>query len=255
MNKVYFVGAGPGDPKLITVRGKELVETADLILYAGSLVPKEMLVWAKPEAVLQDTSGMTLEEIIDSIKKGWERNKLVVRLHTGEPSLYGATYEQFNALDELNIPYEVVPGVTAAFLCASRLKKELTVPEKTQTVIFTRVKGRTPVPENEDLEVLSKIGASMAIYLSVSKISEVAKTLSQHYGPEAPIVVGYRLGWPGEIVIEGTVKDIAEKVRKAGISKHAIILVGPCLEKESVSSIRSRLYSKDFSHGYRKSGS
>ncbi len=249
--KVYFVGAGPGDPELITLKGKRLLEEADVVIYAGSLVPQKMLLWCKEEAILIDSSSMTLEEIISSIKTNWEGQRLVVRLHTGDPSLYGAINEQLRELDTLNIPYEIVPGVTAAFLCAARIKREFTVPEATQTLIITRAKGRTPVPETESIKRLSSIGASMAIYLSINDIDNIASKLSDAYGIDARIVVGYRLGWPDEKIIEGTLRDIAQKVKNAGITRHAVIIIGPSLCNLSQIKGSSRLYSKDFSHGYR----
>lgn len=248
--KVYFVGAGPGDPGLITVRGRELLEQADVVLYAGSLVPKEMLCWCKEGALTLDTSSMTLEEIVHEIKSAWQKGELVVRLHTGDPSLYGATQEQFRELEALGIPFEVIPGVTAAFLGAARLRREFTIPERTQTLIFTRIKGRTPVPEREELSRIGGLRASLVIYLSIARIEEVVDALLPHYGPDAPVVVGYRLGLCGERILEATLSQIGELVRREGITRHAIIMVGPFLEKNA--SKRSRLYSEGFSHGYRK---
>jgi len=250
---VWFVGAGPGDPRLITLKGKELLETADCILYAGSLVQKEILSWAPPGCRLVNTASMTLEAIVEEMAQGWDKGLKVVRLHTGDPCLFGATMEQFRMLEERSIPFEVVPGVSAAFLCAAAMKRELTVPERTQTVIFTRARGRTPVPQTEDLERLSKIGATMAIYLSISRIDEVAKTLALSYGKDAPVVVGYRLSCPGERLIRGTLSDIASKVKAEGIERYAIIMVGPFLEDPSgKDATRSRLYDPGFWHGFRK---
>ncbi len=249
-HKVYFVGAGPGDPELITVKGRGLLERADVVLYAGSLVPAEMLRWCRDGVEAVDTSSMTLEEIVRDIESGWRSGRLVVRLHTGDPSLYGAIQEQFRELDKLGIPYEVVPGVTAAFLGAARLGREFTLPERTQTLIFTRIKGRTPVPEREDLSRIAALGASMVIYLSIARIDQVVEALLPHYGKEAPVAVGYRLGLPGERIIEATLGEISKVVKQEGISRHAIIMVGPFLERDATN--KSRLYSSDFSHGYRK---
>ena len=246
---VYFVGAGPGDPELITVKGRSLLERADRVLYAGSLVPKDLLKWCRSHALKQNTASMTLEEIIAHMVDGWKKGELVVRLHTGDPSLYGAVQEQFRELDQRGIPYEVIPGVTAAFLGAARLKREFTIASKTQTLILTRVKNRTPVPDAEDLDRLAGIGSSMVIYLSIKQIEQVAHTLARHYGKEAPVAIGYRLGMEGEKVIIASLEEIASKVRLHGIERHAIIMVGPFLK--DVSFVRSRLYSPDFTHGFR----
>ncbi len=246
---VYFVGAGPGAPDLITVRGKRLVDTADLIIYAGSLV--NPAVFSHSKAKILDSSGMDLEQIIDAMANGYRQGQLVVRLHTGDPSLFGATMEQMRRLDMLNIPYEVVPGVSSASASAASLKKELTCPGISQTVIFTRRAGRTPVPPGQDIPSLASHQATMCIFLSVSVIDELAGELVQGGYPEStPAAVIERASWPEERVITGTLGDIGPKVRKAGIKRTAMILVGGALSpgKEARDS---RLYDPAFSHGYR----
>jgi precorrin-4/cobalt-precorrin-4 C11-methyltransferase len=250
-SKVHFIGAGPGDPELITVKGRRLIEAADVIIYAGSLVNPD--VFAGTGADIHDSSGKTLEEIIDLIKLSYDNNRIVVRLHTGDTSFYSAISEQIERLRTLDIPYEVVPGVSSAVAGAAVLGQELTIPEISQTVIFTRVEGRTPVPEKEKLSELARIGASMVIFLSVSMIEKVRTQLLQGYPENTPVIVVERVSWPDERVIRGTLKDIAVKVKDAGIKKTALIYVGESLRaSESQIKKESRLYHKDFKHGYRQ---
>lgn len=246
---VYFIGAGPGDVDLITVKGRDILSKADVVIYAGSLVSKEHLKFCKEDVEVHNSASMTLEEVIEVMKKAYSRNKDVVRLHTGDPAIYGAIKEQMDELDRLNIPFEVVPGVSSFTAAASVIKKEFTLPNVTQTVILTRAEGRTPVPKTEDLENLAKIGASMAIFLSVSMIDKVVEKLRKGYGRNVPIAVVERATWEGERAIIGTLDDIAEKVKEANIVKCAQILVGDFIDCEYEKSL---LYDKSFTHMFRQ---
>lgn len=246
---VYFIGAGPGAVDLITVRGRDILEKADVVIYAGSLVSKEHLKFCKKDAKFYNSASMTLDDVMNIIKKE-ENEKIIVRLHTGDPSIYGAIREQMVELDKENINYEVVPGVSSFTAAASSIKKEFTLPSVTQTVILTRVEGRTPVPETEDLEVLASIGASMAIFLSISMIDKVVEKLRKGYKKNVPIAVVERATWNDERVIIGNLDDIVEKVKEKNITKCAQILVGDFIDSEFEKSL---LYDKNFSHMFRNS--
>ena len=252
--KVFFVGAGPGDAELITVKGARLLKAADVVLFAGSLVDRELVRTYAPDATVYDSAGMTLEETTSILANAVADGKNVVRLHTGDPSIYGAIQEQMEELDRLGIGYEVVPGVTSAFAAAASLKQELTLPKVSQTVIITRLAGRTPVPERERLAGIAKIGATLVIYLSVAMIEEVvAELLQGAYSPETPAAVVARASWPDEQVVEGRLADIAGRVRQAEIGKQAVIIVGDVLRvrREGLAAV-SKLYDKGFSHEFRK---
>jgi precorrin-4/cobalt-precorrin-4 C11-methyltransferase len=254
LSKVYFIGAGPGDPELITVKGGRLLREAEVIIYAGSLVDRRLVQEYCANAEVYDSSSMTLEETMSVMAEAILAGKKVARLHTGDPSIYGAIQEQMAELNLLGIDYEVVPGVTSAFAAAATLKQELTLPEVSQTVVFTRVEGRTPVPERESLAEIAKIGATMGIYLSVSMIDRVVEDLLQGaYTPETSVAVVHRASWPDERIIEGTLANIAGLVKDADIGGQAIIIVGDVLKarKEGLKA-KSRLYDKEFSHGGRK---
>ncbi len=254
MNKVHFVGAGPGDPELITVKGARLLREADVIIYAGSLVDRRLVQEYGPNADVYDSSSMTLEETTSIIAEAVLAGKSVARLHTGDPSIYGAIQEQMAELDRLGIDYGVVPGVTSAFAAAAALRQELTLPEVSQTVVFTRLEGRTPVPERESLGKIAKIGATLVIYLSVSMIERVAEELLRGaYTAETPAAVVCRASWPDERIVEGTLADIVDLVKRAGIDRQALILVGDVLKarKEGLKA-KSLLYDRGFSHEYRK---
>lgn len=246
---VYFIGAGPGDADLITVKGRDTLSKADVVIYAGSLVSKEHMKYCKPGCEIYNSASMTLEEVIDVMEKAKKENKMVVRLHTGDPAIYGAIKEQMDELDKLNIEYEVIPGVSSFTAAASVIKKEFTLPSVTQTVILTRVEGRTPVPETEDLEKLASIGASMAIFLSISMIDKVVAKLRKGYGRNVNIAVVERATWEDERAIIGTLDDIAEKVKEAGITKCAQILVGDFINCDYDKSL---LYDKSFTHMFRE---
>jgi precorrin-4/cobalt-precorrin-4 C11-methyltransferase len=253
LHPILFVGAGPGDPELITVKGRKALEAADIVIYAGSLVPEALLAWSRPGTPALNSASMHLDEIVAAMEKAHRAGGKVVRLHTGDPSLYGAIYEQMAELRKRGIPCRVIPGVTAAFAAAAALGIEFTLPELAQTLILTRMAGRTPVPENESLAGLAAHRTSMAIYLSLGRVEEVAKTLGEAYGENAPCAVVYRASQPDERVILTRLKDLPERVRAEGITRQAVILVGRVLEVESQNlELRSKLYAKDFVHGFRK---
>lgn len=246
---VLFVGAGPGDPELITVKGQRALAEADLVVYTGSLVPEALLRWTRPAARRVTSADLHLEQVIAELSGGYHAGLRVVRLHTGDPSLYGAVAEQMAELRRRAIPYAVVPGVTAAFAAAAALGIEFTLPEVSQTLILTRMAGRTPVPEAERLEALATHGASMAIYLSVGQAAAMAEALGRAYGPDAPCAVVCRASHPEEKVIRTRLSDLAERVRAEGITRQAVVLVGRALDQDEPT--RSKLYDKEFSHGYR----
>lgn len=251
MSKVYFIGAGPGDPELITVKGRKLLDSADVVIYAGSLVNPELLKGIRADVV--DSSRLTLDEISGLIKSSISKNKVVVRLHTGDTSFYSAISEQIERLRDLNIGYEVIPGVSSAMAGAAILGQELTIPEISQTVIFTRMEGRTPVPETERLSELSKHKATMVVFLSAGMVEKVRDELLQGYSEDTPIVVIEKASWPGQKIVKGKLKDIVPLVKDAGIKKTALIYVGESLRASEKSlGKESRLYHKDFKHGYRK---
>jgi precorrin-4/cobalt-precorrin-4 C11-methyltransferase len=252
---VIFIGAGPGDPELITVKGQKALAGADLVLYAGSLVSLAVLGWANPGAELVDTAKLDLAEICARIIAGHRDGRRVVRVHSGDPSLYGAIQEQLEVLERENIPCRVIPGVTAAFAAAAALAQELTLPEVTQTVILTRAAGRTPVPEREALHDLARHGATLVIYLSIKLIDAVVAELTPAYGPETPVVVAYRVSWPDQRLIRGTLSTIAGLVKDSGIGRQALIMVGPALgARDGELQARSKLYDAGFTHGFRAGG-
>ncbi|MDZ7596706.1 MAG: precorrin-4 C(11)-methyltransferase [Desulfobacterales bacterium] len=252
---IIFCGAGPGDPELITVKGMKVLAEADLVLYAGSLVPEAVLNWAPEAAQRISSADMDLDRIVACMAEAHHKGLRMVRLHTGDPSLYGAIREQMAALRERNIPYEVIPGVSAAFAAAAALGIEYTVPERTQTLILTRVAGRTPVPESENLSALARHGASMAIYLSMAQVDEVGRVLSAAYGPGARCAVACRVSHPEEKIVFTRADELARTAWDLGIDRLAVILVGPALEDPAaLNALQSKLYDKDFTHGYRPKG-
>ena len=250
---VIFAGAGPGDPDLITVKAKSALETADLIIYAGSLVPKSVLCWKGESTQTQSSADMNLEQIAQAISACHKKGGRVVRLHTGDPSLYGAIFEQMRELDKLDIPYEVIPGVTAAFAASARMNMEYTLPEITQTLILTRISGRTPVPETEALERLAAHQASMAIYLSIAHIKKVQKILETHYGQDSLCAIAYKVSHPEEKIFYTLTNNLAETCKTKNITRHALIIVGKAVEASQSKSdvLKSKLYDATFSHGYR----
>ncbi|MDD3308194.1 MAG: precorrin-4 C(11)-methyltransferase [Acetobacterium sp.] len=249
MNTVYMVGAGPGDPELITVKGQRIVNEADIIIYAGSLVNKAIIAGHKADAEIFNSASMTLDDVIAVIKRGTEEGKKIARVHTGDPSIYGAIREQMDRLDELGIPFDVIPGVSSFVASAAALKKEFTLPDVSQTVILTRLEGRTPVPEKEKLEDLASHQASMCIFLSVQMIDDVVKRLMKHYAPTTPIAIIQRATWEDQKIVMGTLETIAQKVKDEDITKTAQILVGDFLGDEYS---LSKLYDPSFTHEYRQ---
>lgn len=246
---INFVGAGPGDIDLITIKGRQLLEEADVVIYAGSLVSKEHLKFCKKSCKFYNSASMTLEEVIQEMEYASDKNLNLVRLHTGDPTIYGAIREQIDILEEKNIDYKVIPGVSSFTTACASIKKEFTLPGVSQTIILTRIKGRTPVPEDEDLSALAKHKASMAIFLSVQSIGKVVEKLREGYGREnVPVAVVYKASWEDEKIIFGTLKDIEAKVKGVNITKTAQILVGDFIEGEYE---RSKLYDPNFTHEYR----
>ena len=247
---IHIIGAGPGDPELITIKGRRAIDEADVIVYAGSLVNPDVLIGAKPSAVIYDSAKMDLDEVIDVMSRAEKNGLKVVRVHTGDPSIYGAIREQMDRLDSLGIEFDVIPGVSSFLATAAVLKKEYTLPDVTQTVILTRMEGRTPVPPKERLIELAKHNSTMIIFLSVGFMDELCSTLIEGgYTPDTPVAVVYKATWPDQKIVTGTLTDIALKVKDAGIEKTALTVVGRFLGGEYS---LSKLYDKHFTTGYRK---
>ena len=248
---VHFVGAGSGAVDLITVRGKKLLEKADVIIYAGSLVNPELLDYAKEDCTILNSATMTLDEVIDVMKKADEENKDIVRLHTGEPSIYGAVREQMDELDKLGIAYDSCPGVSACFGAASILNLEYTLPEVSQSLIITRMEGRTSVPEIESIESFAAHQASMAIYLSTGMLDELGRRLIKGgYREDTPAALIYKATWPDEKAFVCTVATLAKTAQENNITKTAIVLVGDVIAHQNYE--KSRLYAPDFETEFRK---
>ena len=244
---VHFIGAGPGAPDLITVRGLNLIRNSPVVLYAGSLVPPEVVAEAPAGARVIDTAPLHLDEIIAEIETAHKAGQGVARVHSGDPALYGAVAEQMRRLDALAIPYDVTPGVSAYAAAAAALKRELTLPNVSQTVILTRTAVRSSdMPAGEDLAALGRAGATLAIHLSVNNLAKVVRDLTPHYGTDCPVVVAYRVSWPDEMILRGTLADIRDTVKAAGITRTALILVGRVLAEDGFDD--SRLYAADHHH-------
>ena len=244
---VHFIGAGPGAPDLITLRGLRLIERCPICLYAGSLVPREILTAAPAGARVIDTAPLTLDEIMAHLIEAHEQGLDVARLHSGDPSLYGAIAEQMRRLQPLGIPFDVIPGVPSFAAAVAALGRELTLPEITQTVILTRTATRSSaMPENEALERLGALGATLAIHLSIANLARVVRALIPFYGAGCPAAVAYRVSWPDERLIRGTLGDIRDQVKEARITRTALVLVGRALGDEPAAE--SRLYAADHHH-------
>ena len=244
---VHFIGAGPGAPDLITLRGRDLIASAPLVLYAGSLVPTEVLGWAAPEARVLDTAPMTLDQIIEEMQRADAAGEDVARVHSGDPSLYGAIAEQIRRLAALGIAYDITPGVPAYAAAAATLGCELTLPEVSQTVILTRTAMKaSAMPAGEELAALGRSGATLAIHLSIRNLRKVVEDLVPSYGEDCPVAVVYRASWPDEQVIRGSLADIRDKVRAAKITRTALILVGPVLGEAEFRD--SKLYDPEHVH-------
>ena len=249
---VHFIGAGPGAADLLTLRGKRLIEEADLVLYAGSLVPEEILGFAKPGARVVDSAPLTLDEILAEMQAAQGAGQAVARVHSGDPSLYGAIAEQIRRLEALGIPYDITPGVPAYAAAAAALGKELTLPGISQTVILTRTAMKaSAMPEGEELAELGRSGATLAIHLSVRNLRQVVADLTPHYGADCPVAVVYRASWPDEQVILGSLAEIRDKVRAAKITRTALILVSRVLAEDGFAD--SKLYDPDHVHVCRHS--
>ncbi|WP_374377938.1 precorrin-4 C(11)-methyltransferase [Dongia sp.] len=250
MAMVHFIGAGPGDPDLITVKGRRLIEAAPVVLYAGSLVPRALVECVRPDARVIDTAPLHLDEIVAEMAAAIARGEDVARVHSGDPSIYGATGEQMRRLDELGIPYAVVPGVPAFAAAAALLKSELTLPGVSQSIILTRVQGASsPMPPGEDLSTLGKAGATMALHLSVKSIAKVVAELTPHYGADCPVIVVYRASWPDEAVVRGSLGDIEAQLQGTDIARTALIFVGRVFGAAQFKD--SQLYSAAHQHLYR----
>lgn len=246
---VHFVGAGPGAPDLLTLRGAALIARCPVVIFAGSLVPRAVVAHARADARVLDSAGMTLDEILAEMREAHGRGEDVARVHTGDPLLFGSTAEQMRRLDALGIPYEVVPGVSSFSAAAAALRRELTVPGVSQTVILARAAGRTPVPDGQDLASLASHRATLALFLSAQHLDEAVAALAPAYGPDCPAAIVHRASWPDERVIRGRLGDLAALARAEGVAATAMVLVGPALGAEGFPD--SRLYAPEFGHGFR----
>jgi precorrin-4/cobalt-precorrin-4 C11-methyltransferase len=246
--KVYFIGAGPGDPELLTVKASRLINEAQCIIYAGSLVPDAITSLFPPGVEKHDSAGMTLEQTSAVIKCAADRDTDILRIHSGDPSIYGAINEQMSILDSLGIEYEVIPGISSFQAAAAALKTELTAPEISQTIVLTRTSGRTPLPPNQELEKLAATKATLCIFLSILKTDEIVDTLMPYYGKDCPAAVVFHASRSDQLVIRCPLSDLPEKTRQAGIKKTALIIVGHALGRGVTVS---NLYDKAFSHGCR----
>ena len=246
---LYFIGAGAGDPELLTIKGKRIIDSSDVIIYTGSLVNKDLFNDIKKSAEIINSAYLNLDEVLKIIFESNENGLSIARVHTGDPSMYGAIREQMVALDMAGIEYEVIPGVSSVFAGAAALKREFTLPGITQTLILTRMAGRTPVPESESIENLAKIQASMAIFLSIASIDELTKKLMTSYSEDTPAAVVYKASWEDQKIIISTLKNIAKEVKEADINKTALVYVGRFLADEFE---LSKLYDKNFSHEFRE---
>jgi len=245
---IYFIGAGPGAADLITVRGAKLLEQADVIIYAGSLVNPALLDYAKAGCKIYDSAKMTLEEVIEVMKEN--KGSEIVRLHTGDPCIYGAIREQMDILDKLGMEYESVPGVSSFIGAAAALNAEFTLPNVSQTVILTRMAGRTPVPEKEEISRLAAHGATMVVFLTSTMLNELTERLIEGgYAPDSPAAIVYKATWPDQKVVRTTVENIGKAAEENGINKMALIMVGGFLGSEYE---RSKLYDPTFTHLFRE---
>lgn len=255
MRRLYIVGAGPGDPELITVKGLKLLKEADVILYTDSLVNDELVAAAKPDAEVLQSSGMALEEMAALMIERINQGKKVVRLHTGDPSVYGAIMEQIVILKEAGIETEIIPGVSSVFAAAAAVGAELTIPDLTQTLILTRAEGRTPVPEREKLRDLASHHCTLALFLSATLSKKVVRELTEAgWSMDTPVAVVQRASWPDQRIVHTTLQHLDEQMGKLGIRSHAMILAGWALDPQihERGGYRSKLYDKTFTHGYRK---
>lgn len=249
--KVIFIGGGPGDPELLTLKAYNIIKKADVIIYAGSLVNRDVLNSARDDCLIRNSASMNLDEILELMETSVAEDKLVARVHTGDPAIYGAIGEQIEGLKSKNIDFDIIPGVSSFFAAAAALETELTLPEVSQTVIITRPEGRTPKPSKEAISKLAEHQATMCIFLGVHMIEDVVNDLLTHYTLETPVAVVQKASWPDEKIVRGTLDNIASKVAESDIKKTAMIVVGDVLGTENITP--SKLYDKKFTHEYRKS--
>ena len=257
MSKVYFIGAGPGDKELITLKAVKIIEQADVIIYAGSLVNNEILDYAKNDQIaIYNSAYMTLDDTHKAIVEAVTQNKIVARIHTGDPSIYGAIFEQMVLLEKAGIDYEIIPGVSSAFAAAAAIKCEYTLPEVSQTVIFTRAEGRTPVPEKEKLENIAKIGSTLVIFLSIQLAEHVKNALLKGaYSPDTPVIIAKRISWQDEEIVKTDIEHMVETIKEKGFTKTALILIGEVfrnIHRDFDKLKKSKLYDKYFKTAYRK---
>lgn len=248
---VYIVGAGPGDPDLLTMKAYKLLSQADVILFADSLVPHQILQMVRSDAEVVRTANKTLEEILPLMEERVRSGKSVVRLHSGDPSLYGAVHEQMQALASAEIPFEVIPGISAFQAAAAKLKVELTVPGLVQTIILTRISGRTQVPETEELASLAAHKASLCLYLSARHVRESQAKLMEHYAADTPVAICFRLGWPDEQIWVVPLHQMAEVTEREDLIRTTMYVISPALEAKEQSQRRSRLYNPEHDHLFR----
>lgn len=248
--KVFFIGAGPGDPELLTIKAEKIIRAAGIIIYAGSLVSKRILAFARKDARIYNSAHMTFEEVTGIMMGAKSTDTIIARLHTGDPSLYGSIGEQLQWCRKQGIPTQVIPGVSSFCAAAASLKQELTLPGISQSVIITRISGRTTVPEREALRTLSQATATLVLFLSVGEIEKVTQQLMHGYAKDTPVAVVYKASWPDQKIIRGTLRTIAAKIKKQKIHKHALIFVGNVLKNHGFE--KSMLYDKTFSHEHRK---
>lgn len=252
MNKVqvYFVGAGPGDPDLITVKGRRLLSEADVVIYAGSLVNPALLAATREACEIHNSASMTLQEVIEVMQKAVAAEKMVVRLHTGDPSIYGAIQEQIDCLNQLGIRWEVIPGVSSFLASAAALGQEYTLPGISQTVIITRMEGRTPVPDREKIRSLAEHQATMCIFLSVHMFADLVRDLMEGgYPADTPVAVVEKASWPDQRIFRGTLTTIADQLAAAGVNRTAMVIIGKVLDGDYE---KSRLYAPEFTHMFRE---
>lgn len=254
---VAFIGAGPGDPELITIKGLNSIKKANIVIYAGSLVNPEILQYASPGTPVYNSAGMDYKEICKIYAENRNKEGIIARIHTGDPSVYGAIQEQIDFCRKENIPWEVIPGVSSFQAAAAALGQELTLPGVSQTVVLSRISGRTPVPEKESLEKLAVSQPSLILFLSISQIENICAVLAPIYGENTVCAVVYRASWPDEQIIMGTLEDMAVRVEEAGITRQALIMIGEVFraQKEPFFYEFSKLYDPEFTHGWREGSS
>ena len=259
--KVYIIGGGPGDPELLTLKAKRIIESADVIIYADSLVHPSVVDFAKPGAQVHGSKELDLDRIMELTLDAVSEGKTVARVQSGDPAIYGAVLEQMRILEREQVDYEIIPGVSSGFAAAAALKTELTVPERAQTIILTRAEGRVAMPPGEQLRDLAAHGCTMVIFLSITRMTRIVRDLiAAGYTEDTPVAVVYRVTWPDELIIRGTLKDIAAKVREAKITLQALIIVGDAVDPGLALEVQSgengaatsHLYSSTYTHRYRK---